>query len=79
MTIPRPNDFVTTTKQMMDDYNMLCKEVDLVLHHFRIDNTELAEHVGLNRISIGRKRANKIWKPEELEKIANYLTAKFNL
>lgn len=79
MKISDLNEFIQKTKQMNDDYNALCEEIDLLLHSLRIDNTELSVYLGLNRISIGRKRVSKYWKPEELLTIATFIKSKMNL
>jgi len=67
------NDFVHNAIDMYERYSTLCEQVDYLLHSQHVPNTQIADALGISRLSVGRKRRSNSWKPEELKGIAEYL------
>lgn len=67
------SDFVHNAIDMYESYSALCERVDYLLHSLHVPNTDIADALGINRLSVGRKRRSNNWKPEELKSIAEYI------
>ena len=67
------NQFIDQASSMYDQFLYLSEEVDLLLYSFDVSNIDLAKYLQISRLSVGRKRKQKFWKPDELKQIAEYL------
>lgn len=65
-------DIVARINNMHLEYVDLVDHIDFLLFSLNIDNISIAKSLNLNRISVGRKRKNKFWTPQELKIIADY-------